>query len=241
MVINTSGRWRKRVAATLLVLMVFIMAATVPAAGQTRPTLYWGRTGQSVHLVQWKLQQWGYYKGNIDGVYGAKTVQAVRFFQRRNGLKVDGVVGPQTWAALGFPVAPAGAARPAATYRGASGVARNDDVGLLSRVVMGEAAGEPFEGQVAVAAVLLNRVRNPKFPNTIPGVVYQPGAFESVNNGLIWARSPSNEAIRAAQAALNGWDPSYGSLFFWNPSKPVSPWIWTRKIIQRIGRHVFGI
>jgi N-acetylmuramoyl-L-alanine amidase len=115
-----------------------------------------------------------------------------------------------------------------------------DDLDLLSRVVMGEATGEPFTGQVAVAAVILNRTQSPEFPSTIAGVVYDIDAFESVTNGLIWSRSPSDEEIRAAELALNGWDPTGGALFFWNPSKPVSPWIWSRPIITQIGGHVFA-
>lgn len=115
------------------------------------------------------------------------------------------------------------------------------DLHLLTRIVAAEAGGEPFEGQVAVAAVLLNRVKSPSFPNSIAGVVYQPLAFESVMNGLIWRVNDLATAERAARAALNGWDPTYGSLFFWNPSKPVSRWIWTRKIARQIGAHVFGI
>ncbi|MFA5537029.1 MAG: cell wall hydrolase [Bacillota bacterium] len=116
-----------------------------------------------------------------------------------------------------------------------------DELHLLSRVVAAESEGEPFEGQVAVAAVLLNRVKSPSFPNTVAGVIYQPLAFESVLNGHIWRVSNLEAAERAALAALNGWDPTYGALFFWNPSKPVSPWIWTRRIVRTIGRHVFGL
>ena len=116
-----------------------------------------------------------------------------------------------------------------------------DELHLLSRVVAAEAEGEPFEGQVAVAAVLLNRVKSPSFPNSVAGVIYQPLAFESVLNGHIWRVSDLETAERAALAALNGWDPTYGALFFWNPSKPVSPWIWSREIIRTIGRHVFGL
>lgn len=120
------------------------------------------------------------------------------------------------------------------------GVTRADELDLLARLVAAEAEGEPYAGQVAVAAVILNRVDSPQFPNSISGVAYQPLAFESVMNGLIWRRQPSAEAYNAARDALNGWDPTYGSLFFWNPSKAVSPWIWTRTIIVRIGNHVFG-
>lgn len=115
-----------------------------------------------------------------------------------------------------------------------------DEVSLISRLIMGEATGEPLSGQVGVGAVILNRVRSPEFPNTVPGVIYDPWAFESVGNGLIWTREPSAAEVRAAELALNGWDPTYGALFFWNPSKPVSPWIWSRSIIAQIGSHVFG-
>ncbi|TYP57600.1 cell wall hydrolase [Thermosediminibacter litoriperuensis] len=117
---------------------------------------------------------------------------------------------------------------------------RSGDYVLLARLVSGEATGEPYIGQVAVAAVVLNRVKSSKFPNTVPEVIYQPGAFESVSNGQIWARNPSRTNYKAARDALNGWDPTYGSLFFWNPYKRVSPWIWTRRIITQIGDHVFG-
>ena len=114
------------------------------------------------------------------------------------------------------------------------------DINLLARVVAAEAQGEPFAGQVGVAAVILNRVRHPSFPNTLSGVIYQPHAFESVTNGLIWRRTPDATAVSASRQAINGWDPTYGAVFFWNPSKPVSPWIWSRQIVVRIGQHVFA-
>ena len=115
-----------------------------------------------------------------------------------------------------------------------------DEVNLLSRLIMGEATGEPFTGQVGVGAVVINRTRSPSFPGTIPGVVYDPDAFESVTVGLIWSRTPDDNHVRAAELAINGWDPTGGALFFWNPSKPVSPWIWSRAIIAQIGNHVFA-
>ena len=117
---------------------------------------------------------------------------------------------------------------------------RTGDANLLARLVSAEAEGEPYQGMVAVAAVMLNRVKDLKYPNTTSGVIFQPGAFESVSNGLIWQRSPSNQAVSAARDALNGYDPTYGCLFFWNPSKPVSGWIWGRSIAVRIGKHVFA-
>ncbi len=117
---------------------------------------------------------------------------------------------------------------------------RAGDANLLARLVAAEAEGEPYQGMVAVASVMLNRVESAKFPNTMSGVIFQPGAFESVSNGLIWQRSPSRQAVSAARDALNGYDPTYGCLFFWNPSKPVSGWIWSRSIAVRIGKHVFA-
>lgn len=201
------------------------------------PTLYWGSVGPSVSTVQARLSQWGYYLGPIDGIYLSKTAEAVRRFQWRNGLSADGVVGPKTWAALGF-----AAASRTAPSRGASraGASWYDSVDLLARLIAAEAHGEPYAGEVAVAAVVLNRVENPSFPNTLAGVVFQPDAFESVSNGLYYSVAPNAEAYSAARDALNGFDPTYGALFFWNPGKPVGPWIWTRPIITTIGRHVFA-
>lgn len=211
------------------------------AEAQSAPVLRWGSTGQAVRTLQWRLQQWGYYRGAIDGVYGAETYRAVVNFQQKNGVwPADGVVGEKTWRALGLWNAVSGGSSQGGQSAGGA-VNRSDQLELLARAVAAEAEGEPFEGQVAVAAVILNRVAHPGFPNTISGVLYQPHAFESVTNGLIWRRTPSGEAYRAAQAALDGWDPTYGAIFFWNPSKPVSSWVWTRQIVTRIGNHVFAI
>ncbi|MFO7318195.1 MAG: spore cortex-lytic enzyme [Limnochordia bacterium] len=240
---------RRRVPVALAVAAALVLASALGpswfqayrAEAQSVPVLRWGSTGQAVSTLQWRLQQWGYYHGRIDGVYGAETYRAVVNFQRKNGVwPADGVVGEKTWRALGLYHAVAGTAAPAVPA-GTSAAARSDELELLARVVAAEAQGEPFEGQVAVAAVILNRVRDPRFPNTLSGVIYQPHAFESVTNGLIWRRTPTDEAYRAARAALNGWDPTYGAIFFWNPSKPVSPWIWTRQIVARIGNHVFAV
>ncbi len=249
----------RRIVATLVLFvfsLVSIPLALQPAgtvkpsyvAAQNVPVLRWGATGQSVRTLQWRLQQWGYYDGSIDGVYGAKTYGAVVNFQRKNGVwPADGAVGEKTWRALGLLNAVSGGAatapanQPASTQGEAvSYVNRSDQLDLLARLVAAEAQGEPYEGQVAVAAVILNRVEHPSFPNTLSGVVYQPHAFESVSNGLVWRRTPSDEAVRAARNALNGWDPTYGSIFFWNPYKPVSSWIWSRQIVVRIGNHVFA-
>lgn len=242
---------RRRIVACLALICALAAASVFPgspgsilhqhAEAQSVPVLRWGSTGQAVRTLQWRLQQWGYYQGAIDGVYGAQTYRAVVNFQRKNGVwPADGVVGEATWRALGLLNAVSGGAGQAASGGGGA-VDRSDQLELLARAVAAEAEGEPFEGQVAVAAVILNRVQHPSFPNTISGVLYQPHAFESVTNGLIWRRTPSDEAYRAARAALNGWDPTYGAIFFWNPSKPVSPWVWTRQIVTRIGNHVFAV
>jgi len=252
----------KRIAAgALALLLVFGTTSSIhiapftpteyTAEAQNVPVLRWGSSGENVRTLQWRLQQWGYYSGAVDGVYGAKTYSAVINFQRKNGVwPVDGVVGANTWRALGLWGAVSGsggggqATTPAQSNaprgQAVSHINRSDQLDLLARVVAAEAQGEPYEGQVAVAAVILNRIESPSFPNTLSGVVYQPHAFESVSNGLIWRRTPSNEAVRAARSALDGWDPTYGAIFFWNPSKPVNAWIWSRPIVVRIGNHVFA-
>ena len=226
--------------AIVLVLQLWGLADPImmseTAEAQTRPTLYWGSRGDNVRLVQWKLQSWGYYRGRIDGIFGTQTSQAVRRFQARNGLTPDGLVGPRTWAALGF-----GTAAPAATRVRAQSSRGFPQCGHRPSGSGGcRSRGEPYAGQVAVAATILNRVRNPRFPNSLSGVIFQPNAFESVSNGLIWRRTPSATSYRAARDALNGYDPTYGAIFFWNPYKPVNPWIWSRRIITQIGSHVFA-
>ena len=148
-------------------------------------------------VIQQKLKRWGYYTGSVDGIYGSKTREAVKYFQRKNGLSVDGIVGPKTAAALGM------------TLSGSSSSSSqsSSDLNLLAHCVYAEARGEPYIGQVAVAAVILNRVKSASFPNTIAGVIYQPYAFSSVSDGQI-NLTPNDTAYKAAQDALNGWDPT---------------------------------
>ncbi len=216
------------------VAMTIISIEGNQVSAERKATLYWGSRGSDVVTLQARLRAWGYYKGSVDGVFGAETSNAVRAFQRRNGIRVDGVVGSGTWAALGF-----AGGKATTTYAATRGVSRGDSESLLARLVTAEAGAEPYTGKVAVAAVVLNRVRHPSFPNSLAGVVYQPMAFESVSNGWI-NKAPSREALKAARQALNGWDPTYGAVYFWNPSKPVNAWIWTRNIVTRIGKHVFA-
>lgn len=220
----------------LSLCIIFSLAIISNAVSEERPTLYWGSSGSSVSLVQNRLISWGYLSGSADGVFGSTTAAAVKSFQAKNGLGVDGVVGDSTWNALGF----ATTAANTGGYVATRGVTRSDDANMLARLVDAEAENEPYVGKVAVAAVILNRVSNPNFPKSIASVIFKGGEFESVSNGRINSISPSDEDLKAAQDALNGWDPSYGALFFWNPSKPVSGWIWSRQIIATYGRHVFG-
>lgn len=157
-------------------------------------------------------------------------------FQRNNNLRRDGIA-TTAWKDPGVNIL---STQTEDTYRPTSGVSSSDDLTLLARLVSGEARGEPYSGKVAVAAVILNRMESPEFPNTLSGVIYQPLAFESVSNGQIWRGPLSSEFFEAARDALNGWDPTYGSLYFWNPSKPVTPWIWRLNIVRQIGNHVFA-
>lgn len=202
---------------------------------QSPKVLYWGTTGQDVKNVQWKLRNWRYYEGNVDGIYGARTYRAVIRFQKKNGLKTDGVVGPSTAKAMGLTLTSAQAAAKTST----AGISQKGDVYLIARAIHGEARGEPYLGKVAVGAVILNRVRHPSFPNTIAGVIYQPLAFTAVADGQM-NLVPGKDSIKAARAALNGWDPTYGCAYYWNPATATSKWIWSRKVILKIGKHWFG-
>lgn len=198
--------------------------------------LYWGSTGQEVKDVQWKLLQWGYYNSAVDGIYGTLTFNAVKKFQSKNGLGVDGVVGPETAAALGLYFGEAGGDVGGGDT---AGVSRDDDIYLVARAIHGEARGEIYVGKVAVAAVILNRVEHPSFPNTIASVIYQPGAFTAVSDGQINLK-PDAESLKAARDAMNGWDPTYGCRYYWNPATATSKWIWSREVVIKIGKHWFG-
>lgn len=188
----------------------------------------YGSRGTEVKTIQEKLKRWGYYSGSVDGIYGSQTVSAVKSFQKKNGLTVDGIAGTQTLKAMGI----------TSSSSSSSSSNNSSNVNLLARVVYGEARGEPYTGQVAVAAVVLNRVKSSKFPNTISGVVYQSGAFDAVADGQI-NMTPDTTAKKAAQDALNGWDPSYGAIYYFNPSTATNKWIWSRPMTVTIGKHRF--
>ncbi len=188
----------------------------------------YGSRGTEVRTIEEKLKRWGYYSGSVDGIYGSQTVSAVKSFQKKNGLTVDGIAGTQTLKAMGI----------TSSSSSSSSSNNSSNVNLLARVVYGEARGEPYTGQVAVAAVVLNRVKSSKFPNTISGVVYQSGAFDAVADGQI-NMTPDTTAKKAAQDALNGWDPSYGAIYYFNPSTATNKWIWSRPMTVTIGKHRF--
>ena len=188
-----------------------------------------GSSGSVVREIQTRLKNWGYYSGAVDGVYGSQTETAVKYFQCRNGLHVDGQVGDKTLAALGI--------QPSGGGSGGSGGSGGDEY-LLARLISAEARGEPYEGQVAVGAVVLNRVRHMSFPNSISGVIYQPGAFSCLDDGQ-FDQPISESAYRAARDALAGWDPSGGAIYYFNPNTATSSWIWSRPLIVTIGSHMF--
>ena len=189
----------------------------------------YGSRGDEVRQIQTKLKRWGYYNGNIDGIYGSQTLAAVKWFQSKNGLAVDGIAGEKTLAAMGI--------YSSSTSSGSSSTSSND-LNLLARLVYAEARGESYTGQVAVAAVVLNRVKSSSFPNTVAGVIYQSGAFSVVNDGQI-NLTPNATAKKAAQDAINGWDPTYGALYYFNPNTATSSWIWSRPVTVVIGNHRF--
>lgn len=209
-----------------MTILLYFVFSSYPKTQYTVSYKY-GSRGTTVRQIQTRLKNWGYYKGSVDGIYGYQTTQAVKSFQRKHGLTADGVAGPRTLAAIGIR---AGAAPTAATG--------SQNTSLLSRAINGEARGEPYIGQVAVGAVIMNRVRDPRFPSTIAGVIYQPGAFTAISDGQIHAEMVAT-STKAANDALNGWDPSGGAVYYYNPAKTTNKWIWSRPVIKRIGKHVF--
>ena len=221
----------------VLILALAVLLALLTPARALAAVLEVGSSGEDVRKVQQKLIQWGYLSGSADGKYGAKTRAAVAAFQRKNGLTADGRVGARTAAAMGISLS-GGSGSGGATA--ASAAIISADHRLLSRLVYAEARGESYKGQVAVAAVVLNRVASASFPNTISGVIYQSGAFTCVSNGSI-NNTPNATAIRAARDALNGWDPSGGCLYYYNPKKTNDKWIRTRTVKTVIGNHYFAM
>ncbi len=206
----------------------------------TAAVLRQGSKGDEVREVQRRLKLWGYYNGSVDGVFGAGTRSAVIYFQKKNGLKADGVVGKSTYKALGMTSAyEALVGTNNGNTEGAGGFT-SSDVYLLAKTIYAEGRGEPYTGQVAIGAVVLNRVRSSQFPNTVSGVVYQKHAFTAVTDGQI-NLTPNDTAMRAAKDAMNGWDPTGGALYYYNPAIATSAWIFDRQTVTVIGKHVFAI
>ncbi len=197
-----------------------------------------GATGGEVKEVQRRLKLWGYYNGSVDGVFGAGTKKAVIAFQKKNGLTADGVVGASTYKALGMNSSYQ-ALQGASSSSGANGYT-SSDVYLLAKAIYAEGRGEPYVGQVAIGAVIMNRIRSAAFPNSVSGVVYQKGAFTAVDDGQI-NLTPNETALKAARDAMNGWDPTGGALYYYNPAVATSSWIFDRQTITVIGKHVFAI
>ena len=207
-------------------LTIIILAITLLLPLNANALSKRGSRGTEVRNIQSRLSAWGYNPGSVDGIYGAKTEAAVKRFQQKHGLTPDGIAGPATLAKIGLPTG--------------SNSSYQSNVYLLARVISGEARGESYTGQVAIAAVVLNRVKHSSFPSSIAGVIYQPGAFTAVSDGQINI-TPTQSCYNAARDALNGWDPTGGSIYYYNPQTATNSWIRSRTIITQIGKHVFCI
>ncbi len=218
--------------AILLVISSILFSVASASMKADAMTLKKGSNGDSVKQMQQALNEKGYWVGTPDGVFGSGTEAGLKKFQSANGLTADGVAGNKTLEKLGL-------AKSQQTEANNAGYT-DSDVYLLAKTIHAEARGESYIGQVAVGAVILNRVKSPEFPNTIAGVVYQPWAFTAVHDGQI-NLEPNEQAIRAAKDALSGWDPSYGCLFYYNPDKATSEWIFSTQTVTKIGSHIFSI
>lgn len=209
----------------LLIIFMFLISISSFCFALSK----YGSNGEEVKQIQTKLKNWGYYSGNVDGIYGSKTFEAVKKFQRKNGLTADGIAGDKTLAALGIQ---------GSSNQNSSASSNNTDLNLLSKLVNAEARGEPYKGMVAVAASVLNRVADSRFPNTIAGVIYQSGAYTCVSDGQI-NLAGTEQSKKAAQDAINGWDPTSGCIYYFNPNTATSSWIWSRPQVLTIGKHIF--
>ncbi|SDW26017.1 spore cortex-lytic enzyme [Paenibacillus sp. CF384] len=250
---------------TIVIVLLLFGAFTLKHAsfGKTTETfssatLKVGSSGKDVTELQGRLKALGYFDGKVDGVFGTNTKKAVTWFQWKFGLKSDGVVGAKTklklWEATkNWKPSAADTSSGGSSGSGSSGNQNNsgsdvnksnnlglsaNDLKLMANAVYGESRGEPFIGQVAVAAVILNRVKSPSFPNTVSGVIFQPGAFTAVADGQIWL-TPNENAKKAVQDAINGLDPTGGCLYYFNPVTATSKWIWSRPQVKTIGKHIF--
>lgn len=215
----------------LALTVIFTLNIMIIALAQRADAVTYakGSSGETVREIQQLLLDWGYYSGEVDGIFGSRTEDAVEYFQRKNGLAVDGKVGPATLEALGIS---------SGGTSSASGGQESGELALLARLISAEARGEPYAGQVAVGAVVLNRVEHPSFPNTISEVIFQPGAFSCMLDGQ-WDEPVADSAYQAARDALAGADPSGGAIYYFNPVTATNAWIWSRPEIITIGKHRF--
>ena len=228
-------RQKKRLCALLCTILLLNTLVLAFAQSALAVSYRQGDSGSAVTTIQTKLKRWGYFDGPVDGIYGSKTSKAVRSFQRKNGLTADGVAGPATLKALGMEQT---SQNSGSSQTGSSGGNASGDVALLAKVISAEARGEPYDGQVAVGAVILNPIAHPSFPNTLAGVVYEPGAFTCMVDGQI-DQPIASSAYQAARDALNGADPSGGAIYYFNPVTATSAWIWSRPLLTVIGKHRF--
>ena len=214
--------------ACIAIAVLFAVNITVISLAQNANAASYkrGSTGSVVSEIQQKLKNWGYYSADVDGIYGSRTEAAVLLFQQKNGLAADGKAGTETLAALGISSA-------GLIEQNTSG-----DVALLARLISAEARGESYEGQVAVGAVVMNRIAHPSFPNTLSGVIYQRGAFSCLDDGQ-FDEPVAQSAYAAARDAMNGYDPTGGAIYYFNPVTATSQWIWSRPLIVQIGKHRF--
>lgn len=214
---------KKRPVALFLILSFIIMLLTAISSSALSKQ---GSSGDEVTAIQTKLYELGYYGGKIDGIFGSGTKNALINFQKDNGLTADGIAGTKTLQALGI------------SQNGSNGEFSESEVALLARIISAESRGEPYEGQVAVGAVILNRISHPSFPNTLAGVIYQPGAFSCLDDGQV-DQPVAESSKRAARDAMNGWDPTGGAIYYYNPKTATNKWIRSRPVITVIGSHKF--
>ena len=224
---------KRSIVAILVLLMIVVGIVSFYSVQPAEETavLKLGSSGSQVRTLQTKLNRWGYNCGSVDGIFGSKTQTAVKQFQKNNGLVADGIVGAKTAQALGMTLSSSSSSN--SSYN-------SSDIYLLAKCIHAEARGEPYLGQVAVGAVVLNRVKSSAFPNSISGVIYQPYAFTAVIDGQI-NLEPNETAYSAARDAMNGWDPTNGCLYYYNPATATSSWIWSRTVKLTIGKHRFAV
>lgn len=218
---------RRKLCLAIAAIFALNMMAICLVQGSVAASYKKGSSGSVVSQIQTQLQSAGFYSGSIDGVYGSKTEEAVKKYQGANGLTPDGIAGPATLSALGI-----------SDSSGSAASSNSNDVNLLAQLISAEARGEPYNGQVAVGAVVLNRIEHPSFPNTMSGVIYQKGAFSCIDDGQFW-EPIADSCYQAARDAINGSDPSSGAIYYFNPVTATNKWIWSRPLIVVIGKHRF--